>query len=139
MSVIDTLVFDRTASDVSGGTDKGYYNFTDANRVQEAVEYVVDRITEKGYNVTIQTGISFYEDQIFRTSGFTDWLNNLSAVYGVFTLDASIKRPPSSLQNFGYLTANSIEEMLYHVNDSIDRLDKTPVPCGLAECGGDYF
>lgn len=139
MSVIDTLIFDRTASDVSGGTDKGYYNYTDANRVQEAVEYIVDRITAKGYNVTIETGISFEQNQIFRTSNFTDWLNNLSEVYGVFTLDASIKVPPSSLQNFSYLTANSIEEMLYHVNGSMDRMEKTPVPCGLAECGGDYF
>ena len=39
MSVIDTLIFDRTQNDVENKTKKGHYNSDDLNRIFEAVTY----------------------------------------------------------------------------------------------------
>ena len=44
------LITDRTQADVSANTNKGYYNFTDLNRVSEAQEYlktVFDNLPEE--------------------------------------------------------------------------------------------
>lgn len=73
MSIIDTLITDRTQADVTKlksllskpkamwtqdewsefilARDKGAYNATDLNRVQEAMEYLAERFRGYGYNV----------------------------------------------------------------------------------------
>lgn len=73
MSIIDTLITDRTQADVTKlksllskpkamwtneewsefllAKDKGAYNATDLNRVQEAMEYLAERFRGYGYNV----------------------------------------------------------------------------------------
>jgi hypothetical protein len=48
-----TLITDRTLDDVMTGTDKGYYNATDLNRVGEAVESIAGRFTGYGYAVEV--------------------------------------------------------------------------------------
>ena len=40
MSIIDTLVTDRTQADADARNDKGTYNAADLNRVTEAMEYL---------------------------------------------------------------------------------------------------
>ena len=49
MSVIDTLIFDRTQSDVSNDTDKSYISYTDLNRIEEAVKYLSDLMNKYSY------------------------------------------------------------------------------------------
>lgn len=51
MSIIDTLVTDRTQADVSSGNAKGTYNAADLNRVSEAMEYLLGLLWEHGYSV----------------------------------------------------------------------------------------
>lgn len=46
MSILDTLITDRTQADVRLRTGKGHYNATDLNRVESAVEYLVGRLHE---------------------------------------------------------------------------------------------
>lgn len=86
MSVIESLVFDRTQKDVdaldafflgvqAGTVDpaaldltmaRGAYNVTDLNRVTEAMEYLHGRLTEYGYR-------SGYEPvEVFHTDGTAD-------------------------------------------------------------------
>lgn len=86
MSVIESLVFDRTQKDVdaldafflgvqAGTVDpsaldltmaRGAYNVTDLNRVTEVMEYLHDRLTEYGYR-------SGYEPvEVFHTDGTAD-------------------------------------------------------------------
>src|SRR5699024_8757403 len=57
MSVIDTLIFDRTQNDVENKTKKGHYNSDDLNRVINAVNYLADIFYQFGYSpgVTPQT------------------------------------------------------------------------------------
>ena len=50
MSVIDTLVTDRTQSDVKARNAKGTYKASDLNRVGAAMNYVAARLREQGYD-----------------------------------------------------------------------------------------
>ena len=49
MSILDTLITDRTASDVANRTTKGHYNAADLNRVTAAMEYLDTELRKAGY------------------------------------------------------------------------------------------
>lgn len=49
MSVIDTLIFDRTQSDIANNTDKAYIDYNDLNRIEQAVKYLSDVIDRNNY------------------------------------------------------------------------------------------
>ena len=49
MSVIDTLIYDRTQQDLLNETDKAYISYTDLNRIEEAVKYVSDLLNKYAY------------------------------------------------------------------------------------------
>ena len=53
MSIMDTLVTDRTQADVDARNDKGTYNASDLNRVGAAVAYVAGRLLECGTSVDV--------------------------------------------------------------------------------------
>lgn len=55
MSVIDTLIFDRTQSDITNDTDKAYIDYKDLNRVEEAVEYLSNKLNEYNYFNKVKT------------------------------------------------------------------------------------
>lgn len=87
MSILDTLITNRTSADVSRAKDlnkkgfaamteaekaeylvglKGAYNATDINRVGEACEYVANRLHQYGYAVDVQK-IPHYGDSRYAT------------------------------------------------------------------------
>ena len=55
MSVIDTLIFDRTQSDITNDTDKAYIDYKDLNRVEEAVKYLSNKLDEYNYFNKVET------------------------------------------------------------------------------------
>ena len=48
MSVIDTLIYDRTYQDLVNETDKAYISYTDLNRIEESVKYLSDILNRYG-------------------------------------------------------------------------------------------
>ena len=50
---MENLIFDRTQNDVENGTSKGYYNYTDLNRVETWCEYLADLLNSYSYPVSI--------------------------------------------------------------------------------------
>ena len=52
---IPYLVIDRTKADVNAGNQKGTYNASDLNRVENAMSVIASRLTEAGYAVSITT------------------------------------------------------------------------------------
>lgn len=51
---MDNLITDRTYNDVILGTDKGYYNYTDLNRVEEATAELAQLLTAQGYYTAVE-------------------------------------------------------------------------------------
>lgn len=64
MSVIDTLIFDRTQSDIINDTNKAYIDYKDLNRVEEAVKYLSDILN--GYNYSNSVDIKTWNIDEFR-------------------------------------------------------------------------
>ena len=162
MSVIDNLVYDRTQSDVdrvfilknkilTEGLNaltseekaeymegmKGAYNYTDMNRVGQAVIYIAERMTglpeelaayreSKGVGDDPMYEVP-YDPSTVVVSAKTDWamgdtpthslistyLNNLTVLRKQLDLPAYAPVVPTNLDHLTFETANSIEYLLY--------------------------
>lgn len=146
MSVIDTLITDRTQADVdrivelknkimlSGlaaltqeeqteyfGNAKGSYNATDLNRVGEACNYLYNLFTQYGYTspsyVTQKTDWQ-YSDTINVTNIGT-YLNSLSVLKSLLNASQNI---PQSAMFLTYQEANNIEKLLQQLNNMLNSM-----------------
>lgn len=115
MSVIDNLITDREE-----GT---FYNYTDVNRVNEAIIYLAGLLTDAGYPTTpaseLQTNWTreahYYIEDADKVSAALKLVKNrLSAnLAGSF---------PGSFQNLNYTGANQIEQFLYNTDRLLAEL-----------------
>lgn len=171
MSVIDNLIFDRTQADVdrvyelknkilSGGlnslTDaekteymaglKGAYNYTDFNRVGEAVSYLAQQMKTLAEQVSAYgeengagsdvSGVLPYDPDSITVSPKTNWtvtdiptqsametyINDLATLRAQFELPASAPAVPANMHNLTFSTANDIEYLLYLINAALVEL-----------------
>lgn len=174
MSVIDNLVYDRTQADVdrvftlknkilTGGLSalsneekaeymagmKGAYNYTDMNRVGQAVAYIAGRMTalpgeldayraEKGVGDDPNYEVP-YDPSTVVVSAKTDWamgdtptqsliatfLNNLTVLRKQLVLPNDAPAVPSSLNQLTFSTANDIEYLLYVIYQTFLDVEAT--------------
>lgn len=174
MSVIDNLVYDRTQADVdrvftlknkilTGGLSalsneekaeymagmKGAYNYTDMNRVGQAVAYIAGRMTalpgeldayraEKGVGDDPNYEVP-YDPSTVVVSAKTDWamgdtptqslvatfLNNLTVLRKQLVLPNDAPAVPSSLDQLTFSTANDIEYLLYVIYQTFLDVEAT--------------
>lgn len=140
MSVIDTLIFDRTPEDVANRTKKGYYNAEDLNRVRSAMEYVRDVFNEYGYSVVLSAQRVWAEGDIPTVTEMENYLNDLRVLRSILVVLEDTPEAPDGINQLTYQKANDIEEILWGIADALRRLSlSATVPCGASECGGDYF
>lgn len=172
MSVIDTLVYDRTQADVdrvftlknkilTGGLTaltaeeraeymagmKGAYNYTDMNRVGQAVSYIANRMTsipnelaayraEKGvaddpiyhvpYNpssVVVSAKTNWAMGDTPTQSLATAYLNDLVTLRNQLTLPANAPEVPSTLDGLTFSTANDMEYLLYVIDKTLTEVE----------------
>lgn len=112
MSIIDTLVTDRTAADVAQGTDKGFYNASDLNRVGAAVQYVAERFTAQGYAVTVSPKTDWLASDIPTASELETYRQNIAALRALLAVMPTTPEAPDSMAGLTYTEANSIEQIL---------------------------
>lgn len=132
---LDDLVFDRTPSDVNRvrtltqklitGTAtnderqewlagmKGAYNYTDLNRVGEAVEYLTGVLEELGYNISVSPKTDWSEGDFPLSDAMETYLLNIQKLRARLPFVAP--DAPASMAQFGYQQANNIEEILYNL------------------------
>lgn len=143
MSIIDTLIMDRTAEDVAKvaeynrkGIDgmsadelaewlaglKGAYNAADLNRVNAAMAYLCERFDEIGYMVPgyEDQGITWSKQDIPRASQMAKYLSNVSAVRERIPLYQSTPPAPTSMNGLTYTGANAIEQIMADIEALID-------------------
>ena len=172
MSVIDTLVYDRTQADVervftlknkilTGGLTalsveekaeymagmKGAYNYTDMNRVGQAVEYIADRMTslpEELAAYRAEKGVA--DDPIYLVpynpasvvvTAKTNWvmgdtptqaqerayLNDLTTLRKQLALPSDAPVVPTTLDKLTYTIANNIEYLLYVIDKRLTEVE----------------
>ena len=145
MSVIDTLIFDRTLVDVqyaqqlntlnlSGMSTeqlaeylsslKGAYNAGDLNRVESAVNYLVERLKIAGnyLNLSIKTSWTTYE--YVTLSEAERYLYNIDTIKSCFISPDDMPDVPAELDNLDFQEANDIEKILYMVDTIITNISQ---------------
>lgn len=115
MSVIDTLVFDRTNQDLVDDTNKAYIDYTDLNRIEQACQYVADEL-----GIIIQT--KTWSITEFRTDAeMTRIKNNIATLKNAYFTRQSTPSIPSVLNFTSIYQANNIEKILFDLDYMYQR------------------
>lgn len=156
MSILETLVYDRTQSNVDKIKElsqmryqdmtteqrqewiynlKGTYRYTDLNRVEEAVEYVGERVNSTNfYSVVLEPRKFWTKDDIPRAEDMARYLRNIQAIRNVnrgleITPDA-----PTEIK-LGWKEANDIEQILHDIELMLINITETYIYMGEIICG----
>ena len=110
---MENLIFDRTQNDLEQNTSKGYYNYTDLNRVETWCEYLANLLTSYSYPVNIQVKKDWQMSDLPNTDDMERIRKNVNAIKTAF--HAYTDAP----ENLNYMTiekANAIEKILSEIN-----------------------
>lgn len=147
MSVIDTLVTDRTEADVSRYSElrdkgwaamttaekaewvagmKGAYNASDLNRVASAMAYLSQRFASAGYSVPVSSPTDWANGNI----PLDTYLDDLRRIRAAMAVMDTTPAAPGSMDYLTWAKANDIEKILVDVDDALDRLLLSPFYSG---------
>lgn len=124
MSIMDTLITDRTQADVDARNDKGTYNASDLNRVGAAMNYVADRLRAAGYDPHISPNTDWKEADWVDQAAQAVYLGDLAELRGQFAMMKSTPEIPPRILATGINTndglthtwANNIEQILEDID-----------------------
>lgn len=117
---MENLIFDRTQNDVEQGTSKGYYNYTDLNRVEAWCEYLANLLTSYSYRVSITIKKDWAMTDLPNTDDMERIRSNVDKIKIAFHAYTDVP------ENLNYMTiekANAIEKIL----NEIDFLSKNMI------------
>lgn len=117
---LDPLITDRTAQDVSTGTEKGFYNVSDIQRINSYIEYLSDVL---GLNLNV-TSVSL--GQALTRAQMDAILSNINAIRAAWYVADDTPITPIAV-NWDYVKANNIEKILkvldeFYQSVQIDKL-----------------
>lgn len=121
---IKTLITDRTAADAASGTDKGYYNATDLNRVGAAVKYIAERFTGYGYAVAVNPKTDWTEDNVPTRKQLETYRRNIAELRRQLTVMAATPETPETMRALNYVKANNIERILQDLDTLITNMEQ---------------
>ena len=154
MSVIDTLVTDRTEADVSRYSElrdkgwaemttaekaewvagmKGAYNASDLNRVASAMAYLSQRFASAGYSVPVSSPTDWANGDIPRKDDLDTYLDDLRRIRAALAVMDTTPAAPESMDYLTGAKANDIEKILVDVDDALGRLLLSPF------CSGEIY
>lgn len=106
---MENLVFDRTQNDLEESTSKGYYNYTDLNRVEVWCEYLANLLTSYSYPVSMVIKKDWAISDLPNDNDMERIRGNIDAIKTVFHAYTEVP------ENLNYMTiekANAIEKIL---------------------------
>lgn len=107
---LDPLITDRTAQDVSTGTEKGFYNVSDVQRVNSYIEYLSDVLE---LNLTV-TDVSL--GQALTRAQMNAILDNINTIRAAWYVASDTPQTPLPVA-WNYAKANNIEKILQALYD----------------------
>lgn len=132
------LITDRTAQDVARVKEltfkdmteeeltewlagmKGAYNYTDLNRVNEAVIYVTERLKTVGWYIEPITKTDWTMTDFPTASDMKIYLDNIRLIRSC--LPTNIPQVPADMDKLSYEEANTIERILILIDDVITNI-----------------
>lgn len=157
MSIIDTLITDRTQEDLSTLTQltsrplsewtaeelqgfnqaksKGAYNYTDLNRVGEAMAYLSGVFNQYGYNILILPKTNWAKEDMPTEQQMTQYLEDLKKLRDALSVLKTTPNAPNTMDDLTIEKANAIEQILLDVETLIQNLKAAWFFCGEIYCG----
>lgn len=128
-----TLVTDRTKLDVLKGTEKGFYNASDLNRVGSAVEFLARRLAEYGVCVAVAPKLDWQMVEIPDRDQMARYLLDVTTLRGALPVTEDTPGLPSDMEELTWEGANAIEQVLVSLDDTLNR-----IPLGYIYSGEVY-
>ena len=100
---------------------KGAYNYTDMNRVEDAVAYVADMLRQYSYlSITLEVR-SWSENDIPTADDFARYFNNIAILRRAIPVWEDTPTAPSSTGGFGVTEANALEQILADIDQILSH------------------
>ena len=122
MSVMDTLITDRTQADVDARNDKGTYNASDLNRVGAAVAYVAGRLLECGTSVDVSPKQDWSESDTPTASQLERYRSDVTALRDALAAMPTTPQAPATMSGLTFGGANALEKILEDTDVLITNL-----------------
>lgn len=133
MSVIDSLIFDRTQSDISNDTNKSYISYEDLNRIEEAVEYISNLLKEYSYDNEVDVKKNWNMSDFRKQEECDRIRENYEILRKSFAYDFEV--PEFRWKDIK--EANEIEKILYDLSNMVDYISTYFIHTGVANSGQD--
>lgn len=118
-------------------TDRGpgaYYNASDLNRVGAAVEYLVGRLHDNGYEVSVSPKLNWTVLDIPSLTQMQAYLGDVGRIKDSFYGTQEI---PGGVNRWYWYDANNIEKSLLEIETLLNRMiAATVAQCGILHAGG---
>jgi hypothetical protein len=101
---------------------KGAYTYRDLNRVEEAVQFIANRLKEYGYLSNMPVIRSWSVESKPNQEDFARYFRNVDALRSAIRVWASTPETPESIQGFDVSKANALEQVLVDVNRVLDHM-----------------
>ena len=100
---------------------KGFYDYTDVNRVVSAFKYLSDKYLKEGYYIPIHSTNSWSMIDIFnRNHEYETYIDDLRRIRNAIYVMVNTPQLPEG--NLDYKKANDIEQILMDVDFLLDNL-----------------
>ena len=122
MSIMDTLITDRTQADVDARNDKGTYNASDLNRGGAAGAYVSGRLLECGTSVDVSPKQDWSESDTPTVSQMERYRSDVTALRDALAAMPTTPQAPNTMENLTWGKANDLEKILQDTDVLISNL-----------------
>ena len=122
MSIMDTLITDRTQADVDARNSKGTYNASDLNRVGAAVAYVAGRLLECGTSVDVSPKQDWSESDTPTASQLERYRSDVADLRDALAAMPTTPKAPTTMENLTWGKANDLEKILQDTDVLISNL-----------------
>lgn len=126
--MLSNLITDRKSDDT-------YYNYTDLNRVEKAVEYIAALLNDCGYYITIETKTDWNMKDFSKCSQMNRYIENIRKCINQFCKVPSSMYVPTSIDDLDYIGANYIEKVLQDIEFFIANMKKEYIYAGTFSAG----
>lgn len=104
---------------------KGAYNASDLNRVESAVQYLVNRMFITGNNPFVDVKTAWTNNEWVTENEATRYLHNIEVLRKAFVAPSNMPEVPQDLNDLTYQDANNIELILEMIDTIITNISKT--------------
>lgn len=101
---------------------KGAYNYTDLNRVEDAVQYLANKLRERGYRADVSARKTWTMSSLPTLSDMNTYLENIKILRNAFATLSTTPQAPSTIKGFTYKEANAIEQIIVDVDQLLDNM-----------------